>query len=229
MDWKRIRKLLFGKKKQNVSDEIKDWVVSFIVAAVIYFVIMPAVFNSPSPAVVVSSCSEKGNLNIGDIIFVAGVDVKDVRAPMVNLNSSSKIKPIVNDSFFVNEMLFGDKLIRFNNSNDIVVYNSRPYNYQIIHHAFAILNLSSKYYLVTKGSANAIPDQIGKNGVFCLTENPGTCLSTAVDDNMLLGRKVLFTIPLLGHIKLFLCDLTFNKLCEGHANAGTDYYYVLSC
>ncbi len=216
------------KKKTTVSEEVKDWIVSFIIAATIYFIIMPAVFNSSSPAVVVSSCSEKGNLDIGDIIFVAGVKVKDINAPMVNIDGKLEIEPVIENPDLIDKLLINGQLVEFDNDNDIAIYTSRPYNYQIIHHAFAILNISNQYILLTKGAANPMPDQLGK-GAICISENPNLCLSTAIDDNLLVGRRVLPTVPLFGHVKLFFCDITGNMLCEGHSNAGTAYEYMLTC
>ena len=89
MDWKRVKKILaFGKpkKKNTLEEDIKEWIVSFIVAAAIYFVIMPAIFGSSSPAVVVSSCSEKGNLNIGDIILTKIISFDRTRDPQIMTN-----------------------------------------------------------------------------------------------------------------------------------------------
>lgn len=232
----KMRKKLFRKKprkKQTIEEEIREWIVSFIVAAVIYFIVMPAIFGSSSPAVVVSSCSEKGNLNIGDIIFVGGVDPRDINAPEVASDGIPEVSLLFDSGgdypVEINRMLINGQLVAYDNSNDIIVYNSDPRNYQIIHHAFAKINIGGDYYIITRGSANAIPDQIDAKGNLCFTENSGSCLSTAVSEEMLIGRKVLPHVPILGHVKLFFCDITLNMLCEGHANAGTDYRYMLTC
>ena len=67
-----------------------------------------------------------------------------------------------------------------------------------------------------------------QTGESCIDENMG-CISTPVTQRMLVGKKILIPVPLLGHVKLFFCDLTLGKLCDGHSNLGTDYQYTLSC
>ncbi len=54
-----------------------------------------------------------------------------------------------------------------------------------------------------------------------------TCLSTPVTEERIVGRKTGPRIPLLGHVKLFFCDVM--PFCDGHANPGTEYEYKLSC
>jgi signal peptidase I len=226
--WRKKKKK--KKEKFRLKTEIKDWTMAFIVAAVVYFVLLPAALSTASPGVVVSSCSERGYLNVGDILILQGTSIEDVRAPLVEVDSFNDFRPLlspVDGNFETTALDIGGKVVYLNRSNDIVVYVAYPTGMQIIHRAFAKVKAGNQYYLITKGDANKYPDQWSINGV-CITENVG-CISTVITQKMVVGKQVFFGIPLLGHVKLFFCDLTFGLLCEGHANAGTDYQYTLTC
>ncbi len=218
--WKR-------KKEYDWKDEIKDWITSFIVVAVIYFLILPAILGASSPMVVVSSCSEKGFLNIGDVIIVKGTSIKDIKAPEVQANSL-EFTPVFDGKKFIGVNISG-KIITPNSSNDIVVYYAFPSRTQIIHRALAKIKVKDKYFLITKGDANPIPDQImvyNNTAYSCITENYG-CISTPVTQKMLVGKKIGPRIPIVGHVKLFFCDIM--PFCYGHSNPGTGFKYKLSC
>jgi len=228
-------------EKYDTFQEIKDWTISFIVAAVVYFLILPIFLHTTSPLVVVSSCSEKGVLDIGDILVIQGVSIKDIKAPTVksdNLNFlvlNQKNQPYnysdLQDNIEATKIAVGNKIIDLNKSNDIVVYNTKPFIGQVIHRAFLKIKKANNYYLITKGDANPIPDQMGfmtPNSQYqCQTENPGACISTLINDKMIVGKKILFRVPLLGHVKLFFCDIM--PFCEGHSNVGTGHVYKLYC
>jgi len=224
---KRVKRLL-DYEKFSASQEIKDWAVSFIVAAVVYFIILPAILGTTSPGVVVASCSEKGHLNIGDILIVQGTSIKDINAPEVVVDRYEGFTPVLDENGEVTELIIGSKQVSLNRSNDIVVYSAYPTGVQIIHRVFVKIKTSDGYLLLTKGDANTALDQMTQTGESCIDENIG-CISTPVTQRMLVGKKILIPIPLLGHVKLFFCDLTLGKLCDGHSNLGTDYKYTLSC
>ena len=229
------------KEHYGGKEEIKDWATSFIVASIVYFLILPIFLHTTSPLVVVSSCSEKGYLNIGDILVIQGVSAKEVKAPVVespnlhfivlNDNNSAYTYRDFQDNYEAKKILINGKIIKLNKSNDIIVYNTKPFIGQVIHRAFLKIKKGNNYYLVTKGDANLVPDQMGFSAIDsqqnCLTENPGNCISTLVDENMIVGKKIFFKIPLLGHVKLFFCDVM--PFCEGHSNVGTNHIYKLSC
>ena len=212
------------KDNFNLWDSIKDWVISFAVAAVVYFIILPVFLGSSTPLVVVSSCSEKPFLNIGDIVVVQGVDVANVTAQNVQTE--------LNPEFFSFDgtLKIGDQVFQKNSENDIVVYYANPSGLQIIHRVLVKIN---DKYLMTMGDNNNVPDQLSmvlmKTGDssqrVCFGENYG-CLSTLINDEMLVGKQV-FAIPLIGHVKLFFCDIM--PFCDGHANQGTDGEYLLTC
>ena len=225
---RRIKSFLGLDKKLDARQELKDWAVSFLVAAVLYFIILPAILGTSSPGVVVASCSERGYLNIGDILVVQGVSIKDIKAPMVEVDKFTGFTPIPNDNGEITQIVVSGKAVSLDRSNDIIVYNSYPAGVQIIHRAFAKIKTDNGYFLLTKGDANSLLDQMTQTGDVCIDENIG-CISTSISPNMLVGRQVLIPIPLLGHMKLFFCDLTLGKICDGHSNLGTNYQYSLSC
>jgi len=223
----RVKKL-FGYENFSANQEIKDWAISFIVAAVVYFIILPAILGTSSPGVVVASCSEKGYLNIGDILVVQGTSIQNINAPEVVVDNYQGFTPILDKNGEVTEIIVGDKQVSLNRSNDIIVYSAYPSGVQIIHRVFVKIKTSDGYLLLTKGDANNLLDQMTQTGESCIDENIG-CISTPITQRMLIGKKVLIPVPLLGHVKLFFCDLTLGKLCDGHSNLGTNYQYSLSC
>lgn len=176
--------------------------------------------------VVVSSCSERGHINIGDILVVQGINIKDVNAPIVEVDKFDDFTPLFDDGE-VTRLNIEGKIVMINREADIVVYNAYPSGAQIIHRAFAKIKVRDKYYLITKGDANPIPDQLSTTGEACVSSNRGECISTPITQKMLVGKKILFPIPLLGHIKLFFCDVV--PFCDGHANPGTNFNYELWC
>jgi len=214
-------------KKIFTVQEFKDWLISFIVAAVVYFILLPAVLGTSSPGVVVASCSEKGYLNIGDILILQGTKIQNINAPLVEVNKYAGFKPIFENGE-VTKIEIDGKTVKLNRSNDIIVYLSHPHHMQIIHRVFVKIKEGNNYYLITKGDANAIPDQMGLLGEQCIDENNG-CISTPVTQEMIVGKQILFPVPLFGHVKLFFCDLFLGKLCDGHSNVGTNYEYKLWC
>ncbi len=226
----KLKKVVKGKPKEKYDwkEELKDWIVSFVTVAIIYFLILPAILGTSSPLVIVSSCSEKGFLNIGDIVIVKGVKAEDVKAPLVNAPHYTGFTPVFEGEKFVGINISGE-VIKPNESNDIIVYYANPSGSQIIHRVLARINTSNWILLVTKGDANPVPDQLGiVNGklVECVSENLG-CISTHVNEKMVVGKKIGPAIPLLGHLKLFFCDVM--PFCQGHSNAGTGYEYKLWC
>ncbi len=211
--------------KEKILDEIKEWVLSFIIVAFVYFILLPVLLGTRIPLMVVASCSEKGYLNIGDVIILQGAKVQDINAPVVHINNPEEIKPHFSGKN-VTGIRVGNRTILQNPRNDIIVYSS-PRGI-IIHRVLAKIIYKNETYLLTKGDANPVPDQYSRYGTFCITENHG-CLSKAVTQGNLIGRMILFPIPLIGHVKLFFCDATLGYLCEGHANRGTNYEYKLWC
>jgi len=215
------------KKPFSWGKEAMDWIVAFVVVSLVYFVILPAILNTSVPLVVVSSCSEKGYINVGDVLVLQGVAIEDVNAPEVYVPQYTGFS-VVSTGNEATSIKIGNEVVNLNRSNDIVVYVAYPSGAQIIHRVFAKVKTDNGYLLITKGDANPLPDQMSPDGTNCVTENTGSCVSTPITKNTLIGKAV-FGVPLLGHVKLFFCDITFGLICEGHSNAGTQYQYVLNC
>lgn len=216
------------KKPFSLTDEVKDWIISFVIAAVVYFVLLPAVLGSSSPMVVVSSCSEKGYINIGDILIIQGVNIKDIVAPTINVSSFDNFTYEFNQNQEITRIFVDGTPIALDRNSDIIVYSADPSRAQIIHRVFAKIydQTAQKYYIITKGDANQIPDQISRTGGTCVKQNTG-CITDAITQENLVGKRVFVNVPFLGHVKLFFCDIT--RLCDGHANLGTNYEFKLSC
>ncbi|MBI4214371.1 hypothetical protein HY546_00080 [archaeon] len=222
--WRRKKK----KEKRTLQEEIKGWIVDIAIVFVIYFIILPLILGTSTPMVVVASCSERGFLNIGDVLILQGVNIKDVRAPLVELTEEefrNGFEPHADENGEVLWLHFGEKEVELNRSSDVLVYVSRPYGTQVIHRAFAKIKVGEKYYIVTKGDANKFPDQFGSRGV-CLEEGRN-CLSSLITQEMIVGKQAIFPIPLAGNVKLFFCDLT--RACDGHSNQGTGGEFKLWC
>ncbi|MBI1973781.1 hypothetical protein HYS54_03120 [Candidatus Micrarchaeota archaeon] len=222
--WKRKK----PQKKPTLKEEIRGWIIDIAIVFVVYFIILPAILGTSTPMVVVASCSERGYLNIGDVLVLQGINIRDVRAPLVELTEEQfrrGFEPHVDENGEARWLHFSDVEVELNRSSDVIVYISRPYRAQIIHRVFAKLKVGEKYYLVTKGDANQLPDQFGGNGA-CLEDGMG-CLSSLVTQEMIVGKQAFFAIPVVGHVKLFFCDVT--RVCDGHSNAGTGNQFKLWC
>ncbi len=223
------------KEKYNLSGwkgELVDIVFGFILAALIYYVVLPALLGASPPAVIVQSCSMAGTYQVGDIIVLKGTSFDDVRAPLVVLNATDVYFKIVPNNRFeqTRQLVFPDgspKVVNITRDGDVIVYISPINGNQIIHRVIAkVETADGKRYFITKGDANPIPDaakidcaQWVKEGQYLrctqLSDNitdvcqlprdkdwPG-CISTPVPEDAVIG-KAIFDIPLLGQIKLAL-------------------------
>ncbi|MBS3060746.1 MAG: hypothetical protein J4432_04545 [DPANN group archaeon] len=211
-------------KRSLSAEEIKDWLFSFVVAASVYFIILPLILNTSTPAVVVSSCSEFPYLNIGDIIVVKGSNISEINAPLVEIDTYNGLTQLSNNRS-QSTFQIGNQAISASPQNDIVVYSAYPSRNEVIHRALVRVQTNSGELLLTKGDANNLPDQMTKQLQSCIDENIG-CISTPVTQETLRGKHVM-TLPLLGHVKLFFCDIM--PFCDGHANIGTGFEYKLYC
>ncbi len=240
-------------KKEKIKREIRDWGISIAAALLIYYVILPAALGTSTPMIVVSSCSQQPYLNIGNVIVLRGTDMQDIEAPTITIDG--KLNYTYNEE--TDTLTINNQDITKNSENDIVTYVSHPTGTQIIHRALAKLEFTEEAdfaqgetILLTQGDANPMPDQITQKELegeraLCLGYSRGetillpqdsqelvstreqACLSTLVTEDMLVGRKTGWRIPILGHIKLFFCDVV--PFCDGHSNPGTNYEYKLTC
>ncbi len=207
------------------SAEIADLVGGFIVAALLYFIIAPALLGANPPAVVVQSCSMEGYHNVGDVVILAGTDFDGINAPLVTLDSpiSYTISPNA-ISEETQELVFpnGDR-VALDEKGDVIVYDSITSGIQIIHRVAAKVRAADGEFLITKGDANNLPDSVRvecaawaevSGGQKCTelsasvsrlcTEAdagwPG-CLATPVTMDKVAGKQLVI-IPLVGHVKM---------------------------
>ncbi len=199
--------------------------------AVAAWVLLSFTLQTSTPLNVVTSCSMLPALERGDLIILQGgairapeVNVpfalgnaksveKTLESPLLGKNyilvytTSANGTDVVNYSFVdcLEKSLDGSVLgrdactvaataggreIRLNSSNDVIVYDAVPVKYGlIIHRAFARLNATDGVFYLTKGDNNLFADQ--QFGISLVPESR-------------VRGKVLFRIPLVGYLKLFL-------------------------
>ncbi len=218
MDWKNW-----------IIKEIKEWIEAIIIVSLIYFIILPAIFGTKNPVLIVASCSEYPYLTIGDVIFIKKANISSINIQTAVINNSTKIMPIIKNGEYVGFKINGKVYYR-NTSNPIIAYRlcNRYGCFDIIHRAYLKIIKNNKTYLITWGDNNPIPDQYDYEKIsFCIDKKTENCLSKAITQDNLRGEKTLITIPYVGHIKMFFCDLT--HICPGHSNIGTNGIYQLTC
>jgi len=201
--------------------------------AVVAWLVLSLVLQTSTPLNVVTSCSMLPVLERGDLIVLQGgpVRVPEVSVPFALSNASSQVRQlsavelgktyalvyttivsgvdVVNYSFTdcvvkargessralgreacVESAFAGGKVFQQDSSNDVIVYDAVPAKYGlIIHRAFARLNATDGVFYLTKGDNNLFVDQ--QAGISLVPENK-------------VRGKVLFRIPLVGYLKLFL-------------------------
>ncbi len=226
-EWIKERYGLTGWKA-----ELVDAITGLVLAALIYYVILPAILGANPPAVIVQSCSMAGTFQVGDIIVLKGTSFDDVHAPLVRVNSTEIYFRIVPESRFeqTRELIFPDgspRIVNVTRNGDVIVYISPLNGKQIIHRVIAkVVTRDGKHYFITKGDANPTPDQAKiacsqwiREGDYLrcieLAKNvtdvcqyprdagwPG-CISSPVPEDKVIG-KAIFDIPLVGQIKLII-------------------------
>ena len=227
-------------KLKGIKAEIVDLVVSLGIAALLYFVIMPAILGANPAAVVVQTCSMKGVFNVGDISVLQGTNFEDLNAPEIILaqNFFYNIEPN-NVASKTTKLLFPDgQELAVQTTGDIITYNSQTSGMQIIHRVIAKVRAEDGNFLITKGDVNDLPDSVkiscaeytttdGKT--YCtklsttITEVcdaetdrgwPG-CLAAPLQDKDIVGKHILW-IPFLGHVKM----LFMHVVTLGHGYPG---------
>ena len=218
------------KIKKYLINEIKEWIEAIIIVSLIYFVILPFIFGTKDPVLIVASCSEYPYLTIGDVIFIKKTNINDINVQTAIINDSTKIIPIIENKTKIIGFNINGKNYYRNDSYPIIAYRlCNEYGcVDIIHRVFLKVIKNNKTYLITWGDNNKIPDQYDWiNFKFCIDQKTNYCLSKGITQENLRGEKTLITIPLIGHIKMFFCDIT--HICPGHSNIGTGGKYQLTC
>lgn len=165
-------------------------------AAVFAWIFLTVALGTPSPIDVVTSCSMRPVLERGDMVILSG---GAVNAPAVNYSGqgiSAVKRPCLvekggkeSGALCTESILVGNETVGFNRSNDIIVYEPVPRVTElIIHRAFAKLDGESAGY-ITRGDNNRNADQ--EAGIELVSPDH-------------VHGKVLFRVPYLGYLKLFL-------------------------
>ena len=229
-EWVKRRYGLTGWKAETV-----DIIVGLVLAALIYYVILPLFLGANPPAVIVQSCSMAGTFQVGDIVVLSGVSFDNVNMPLVKVNSTKINFSIIPNSRFeqTKRLVFSDgtpRVVNVTRTGPVIVYISPLNGKQIIHRVIArVVTSDGKRYYITKGDANNTPDQAkiscaqwirDGNVLRCIsiadnvTETceyprdvnwPG-CISSPIPEKDVIG-KAIFDIPLVGQIKLILWDI----------------------
>lgn len=236
--FKRLDPAEYIKDKYDLTGwkaELVDIGFGFLVAGLLYFVILPAILGANPPAVIVQSCSMKGTLNVGDVVVLHGATFDEIRAPLVKLDSPISFQIEPNDARKRTKKLIfpNNQTVPVAEDGDIVVYVSKISGEQIIHRVIAKVITPEGRYYITKGDANNIPDAakiecaawVGNRCIrfdpevtsICTEKDKGWkgCIATPIRENEIIGRE-FFVIPLVGHIKM----IVFHILTLGHGYPG---------
>jgi len=220
-------------KLKGVAAEIVDLAVGFIVAGLIYFIIMPLLLGANPAAVVVQTCSMTGTYNVGDIVVLRGAAWDDINAPEITASSIHYTIEPNNITHQTKKLIFADTELDVEATGDVIVYNSKTSGVQIIHRVIAKVTTPDGRYYITKGDTNAIPDSSKIDCAefindrctkisytvsnVCTEEDRGWpgCIGTPLKEDEIVGKH-FFTVPLLGHVKM----LFFHILTLGNGYPG---------
>jgi signal peptidase I len=204
-------------KNELVSNIV--YLISAFIFAFIAYSLLGFLFNSVSPIVVIVSGSMQPALHRGDIMFVLGVNPEEINAPEIELPLNTlkgvSYSEFARTGFEKNNSLIKSKQIEFNSNEilelnkegDIIVYNSIYSQKPVIHRIVAKLKVQDGYYYLTKGDNDEtnyfIDQECGKiiNGMPSLP-----CIELFPVQHSQLNGKAVFSIPLIGYIKLILID-----------------------
>jgi signal peptidase I len=187
-------------KPKDPNAALKDLLYS-AGAAVALWLLISFALNTSKPLNVVTSCSMLPVLHRGDLVFLQG---GDINASTARLYSSSLTQANMQTGTCLRSYADGRseqvaclKGISLNGQaypaatgNDVIVYEPVPQVYGlIIHRAVLRLEYGNRTLYLTKGDNNQFLDQQG--GI------------TAVDSGRVQG-KVIFVVPAIGFLKIFL-------------------------
>jgi signal peptidase I len=186
--------------------------------------------------VIVVSESMQPALYRGDIVFLQGLKPAEIKAQEINvffpvngMEFSEFAKAYYTPSqassigFEIKSIEVNDKNYFPNKQGDIIVYYSIPNNEQIIHRAILKINSPEGTFLLTKGDNSATNFSFDQDKFCVRTNNPdGTfgvkCFSSITKfpvNAELIDGKAVFTIPMLGCVKVWVFDDLFSLLRNG--------------
>ncbi|HEV8289560.1 MAG TPA: hypothetical protein VGQ00_01240 [Candidatus Norongarragalinales archaeon] len=186
--------------QKELTRSVVDVVIAFV-AALAVWAALSFILQTSSPLDVVTSCSMVPALERGDLIVLQGGAIKAPEAqftgsiPTVRVQKSACTIARGSQSFATNctsGLIVNGQSFAFDKTNDIIVYDPQPSNLGlIIHRAFLKLRntATGQVYLFTMGDNNPAADQEAR-------------IALVTQENV--HGKVLFRIPYLGYLKLFL-------------------------
>ncbi|MBN2127524.1 MAG: hypothetical protein JW703_03990 [Candidatus Diapherotrites archaeon] len=193
------------------------YLISAFVFAFLAYTLLGFLFNSPSPIVVIVSGSMEPALHRGDVMFVFGASPEQINAPLIELNKSSLkgiayteiAKTKIDSVSFESKQIefFDGQVLDIEKTGDIIVYNSVYKQKPIIHRVIAKLKVDDGYYYLTKGDNDKtnffLDEECGKitNGIPSMD-----CIELFPVQPAQLNGKAVFSIPLIGYVKLLLVD-----------------------
>ncbi len=214
-------------KANPKNSETINWIVylacSFVFAWLIYTG-LGLVLGTATPMMIVVSSSMEPVLHRGDIVVLLGSDADAIKAQEASLDLqsleetefSSFANPVYSDSQTITsiELNTGSK-IQVTKEGDVVVYWSDFRKEPIIHRVVAKLKAGNGTYFLTKGDSanNSTIDQDCGRVINGRPEK--SCIELYPIPTQRLQGKVVFSMPLLGCIKLWAVDDLGSLLTTG--------------
>ncbi len=183
-----------------------------ILVAYLMYLLLGLILHTPRPAVIVASQSMEPTLWPGDIAIVEGVLPSDIKAPEVDVNAKLRDTPldrtpikVLREGVKTVGFLVNGKKISLERNGDIIVYYNDVYRKDIIHRAVLKIKAADGWFFLTKGDNEATNPAIDED---C---DVGLCIYPyPVPADHVLG-KVIFVIPRIGIIKLWIAELMSGK------------------
>jgi signal peptidase I len=194
--------------------------------ALAIYVILGLLLNTQNPVMIVYSGSMIPTLNRGDVVFLSG---GEINAPIVKLNSevlsississiptkmySSRIPVSPSQELFA--LKFGETILPYTKTGDIVVYASSIAGKDIIHRAIVLIEAPDGKFIFTKG------DNSNTNATFdqdCFDMEYGRRINCFYESALPVSEvkgKVVFVVPLVGCVKIWLMDNLPSILATG--------------
>lgn len=185
------------------KNEIITWSVyllSAFIFAFLFYSLLGFVLATSTPMMIVVSGSMEPVFFRGDVVILQGSSPENLLGNEVEINRSLKgiplreIAKVETSNGEVSAIKFVDgPEIEINKSGDIVVYQSNYIRGPVIHRIVGKVIAKDGIFLITKGDNNNRLDQ-------------ETSISPALVDASTINGKSVFSIPLLGYVKLILFD-----------------------
>ncbi len=199
------------------ENELLSWVVYLVSAFVFAWLIYTGLglaLATDSPMMIVVSASMEPLYHRGDIVILQGSNETGIAGPEITIDKPSLAgielesiaKPIYRSGSIDSIKFNSGEILDISQEGSIVVYWSNLMQEPVVHRTVAKLNAGDGWYLLTKGDSekNTTVDQDcgfvlnGKPSKPCIALYP-----VPLDD---LHGRVLFHVPVVGCVKLWLLD-----------------------